>query len=364
MTNVELENRIDKTINEYNIKICDLSEEEVYFSRNESDFYYNIDQSNSSNINTPDVRTPEYLDLDIQFDPIRQDLGDSFFSIHNDQVESRRLLNVLIRRLSAVVNLLGQYATSITIQKWSVFFDTERILNPLRSQYSLKHQIIDNLSYYRGNYLCIYTIFTLYWILTSPMLMISMTFYVLALILISSRRASNMQTWIFNHRLNSQLQYVIITLLAIPLFCLSGATEAIFWSFCLSTFLIVMHASLYSCRGKVVTQQVAASGLALIHNGTYNIRYTNTPEISRPMKSPLQYYSHYPKVAKIQPEYVSLGTSTSLYRANSNSPPASQYTQPEQTLEPKYINPQHISNIGIENHEFGGGRYTRAVPDA
>jgi hypothetical protein len=252
--------------------VCDLADEEVHFSRHSSDYYYCRQES-------PPPSTPND-------EPA-----------NSEQIASNRLLSSLSSRLrrgsnylNAPARLVGQYLLGITIQSWSEFFNTARMARAPCTRHQLSRRLATNLSHFQGNYLCVSLVLVVYCILTSPLLLIAIACYLVALYLVTARSALGRQTKLFGYRLNLQQQYSFITMLALPPLWIAGAPSAVFWVIGASFFVVGLHATMYA------NEQLADEHLTptAIHTPAgYQLNGPPKGAFDYPTTS-LRYYNHYP----------------------------------------------------------------------
>lgn len=346
--------------------VCDLGDEEVHFSRDPSDFYYEVpgaDQYDSSynndslssqfkgsNANQKRYSKTSIHSLDtsnLDFGSIpnknsRHQDGPHFTVATPDQIKSSKLLQAIggkIRRgtnyFSVPTRLLGQYLLGITIQSWSEFFNTSRMMKAPSTRHQLTRRLVTNLNHFQGNYLCVSLILVIYCILTSPLLLVAIAAYLLTLYLVTVRSALGKQVRIFGYRLNLQQQYSFITMLSLPPLWIAGAPSAVFWVIGASFFVVGLHASMYT-NDKVLNEQLAISNACAEQNEISLNRimepgqdgYTELGRHRVASKAPIQYYNHYPQVPDKR-GYISLSKVsssngvTTLTDSSANSLPGS-----------------------------------------
>lgn len=259
-------NSEDYTIN------CDLVDEEIHFSRDP--ISRSFDLLNSSNnktvkdnvnsANNPSQRQQSFDSIGYQtLSPYHnstesgwQSLDSNHLNNNNgaftDQAKSYRLLHNIGSKLRRGSNylvapkLVGQYLLGITIQSWAEFFNTSRLMKAPANKQHLTRRVLDNLSYFQGNYLCVSLVLVVYCILTSPLLLLALATYAVSMYLITVRSALGKQTCVLGYRFNLQQQYSFITMLSLPLLWVAGAQTALFWVIGASFFVVGLHALLYA----------------------------------------------------------------------------------------------------------------------
>lgn len=243
----------DNTARASGYQVCDLADEEVHFSRDPLDsvyYYYSYDRNNNEHI--PSSLSGGTAPADYASFTELSPTGATQANSNVDQLRSTRLLNFISSKLKRGSNYLnaskvvGQYLLGITIQSWSEFFNTSRMMKAPGTRHQLTRRLLANLSYFQGNYLCVSLILVIYCILTSPLLLLAIVVYLLALYLVTARSALGKQTRIFGHRLNLQQQYSFITMLSLPPLWIAGAPSALFWVIGASFFVVGLHASMYA----------------------------------------------------------------------------------------------------------------------
>jgi len=85
----------------------------------------------------------------------------------------------------------------------------------------------------------------LYCIITSPLLLIAISVFLVMSYLISVR-PSNVPLKVMGHEVTTNQQYSIAALISFPLFFIAGTGSAVFWVLGVSFFLIGLHASFHS----------------------------------------------------------------------------------------------------------------------
>jgi len=308
-----------------NYRLCDLSDEEVHFSRDplNSDHYYSYDKNNA-NLGLVGPISPtganSFVDLSTGGGSCTRQSGPEIDHQNLDQITSTRLLNYLsckIRWGSNYLNaskIVGQYLLGITIQNWSEFFNTSRMMKAPCTRQQLTRRLLANLSYFQGNYLCVSIVLVIYCILTSPLLLLAIVIYLFALYLVTARSAFGKQTKIFGHRLNLHQQYSFITMLALPPLWIAGAPGALFWVIGASFFVVGLHASMYANERALVEELPASSSVpgpqhrssahwanakssrtgSCSTSGSKQLR-VDSPRGSEEINSSSLYYNHYAK---------------------------------------------------------------------
>lgn len=285
--------------------LYDVSDEEIHFSLDMLDA-----KTNTNNF----VKHQQYPGFS-QLGSLEQPISASYFADVNlnynhllpeprsvnagaaERVRSSRLLNSIGSKLRRGSNylvapkLVGQYLLGITIQSWSEFFNTSRMIKAPTTTQQLTRRLLNNLSYFQGNYLCVSLVLVIYCILTSPLLLLAILAYLVALYMVTARSATGRHMRILNYRPNLQQQYSFITLISIPLLWVAGAPSAVFWVIGASFVVVGLHASMYNLQQQLTSltseqqfneqqqqqqQQVVYSSL----NGSNNS---------------VQYYNHYPE---------------------------------------------------------------------
>lgn len=212
-----------------------------------------------------------------------------------ERVRSSRLLNSIGSKLRRGSNylvapkLVGQYLLGITIQSWSEFFNTSRMMKAPSTTQQLTRRLLTNLSYFQGNYMCVSLVLVIYCILTSPLLLLAILVYLVALYMVTSRSAAGRHMKILNYRPNLQQQYSFITLISIPLLWVAGAPSAVFWVIGASFVVVGLHASMYNNIDMNNLQQLARSPSDLANEQQQQqVVYSS-------LTNTAQYYNHYPQ---------------------------------------------------------------------
>ena len=338
--------------------VCDLADEEVYFSRNSSEYYYfrpeasprphpsrpqgdaqtttgstkmSAASPSATRTGQPVAAANQYMYLPDSHQhpdnyppysglPLANHDG-ADLDQHHEQVASNRLLANLgsrLRRGSNYVNaparLIGQYLLGITIQNWCEFFNTSRMIRAPCTRQQVSRRLAANLNHFQGNYLCVSLVLVLYCILTSPLLLLAIAVYLMALYLVTARTALGKQTRVFGYRLNLQQQYSFITMVALPPLWIAGAPSAVFWVIGASFFVVALHAFMYASEQLRMTEQQQAvssanatsptgaiaqaqAAAATTRNGYSQILGAHQQE--HPLRAGVaakNYYSHYPEM--------------------------------------------------------------------
>lgn len=208
----------------------------------------------------------------------------------SERVKSSRLLNSIGSKLRRGSNylvapkLVGQYLLGITIQSWSEFFNTSHMIKAPSTTQQLTRRLLNNLSYFQGNYMCVSLVLVIYCILTSPLLLLAILAYLVALYMVTARSATGRHMKILNYKPNIQQQYSFITLISIPLLWVAGAPSAVFWVIGASFVVVGLHASMYSNISNL--QQLNDSSSEF--NEQQQVVYSS-------LSNTAQYYNHYPQ---------------------------------------------------------------------
>lgn len=305
--------------------VQDLADEEVHFSRGQPDEFYHIDHHNQvfnssnqykyqlhrHNPSKIELETKSFSDINLYQNIPNNNGGNGYpsynfgenYHAHSDQIKSSRLLNSIgsrIRRGSSYYliapKLVGQYLLGITIQNWSEFLNTSRMLKAPGNRHQLTRRLLTNLNYFQGNYLCVSLILIIYCILTSPLLLLAIASYLLVLYLVTARSALGKQLKFIGYRLNLQQQYSFITMIYLPLLWVAGAPSAMFWVIGASFFVVGVHASMYA-NDQVTPPAMTQADQLHINNPVHLGHLDNIHN-----RSSVQYYNHHPN----QTAYVSL----------------------------------------------------------
>lgn len=209
-----------------------------------------------------------------------------------DQVKSNRILHSIGSKLRRGSNylvapkLMGQYLLGITIQNWSEFLNTSRMMKAPGNTNQLTRRLVANLSHFQGNYLCVSLVLVVYCILTSPLLLLAIAAYLFALYVVTARIATGRQlTLVGGFRPNLHQQYSFITLISLPLLWVAGAPSAVFWVIGASFVVVGLHASMYS------NEKSPAELGAGDHHHHHQAQLGSVP-LRTP--STIPYYNHYP----------------------------------------------------------------------
>lgn len=317
-------------MNDFDV-MCDVGDEEVHFSR---DVPFS---SSSSTVGGLNSATSKQRSFSITVDQINPALflnstghltdinlnGADYYSTTanaidpQDRLKSSRLLNSIGSKLRRGSNyliapqLVGKYLLGITIQSWSEFLNTSRMLKTPSNAQQLTRRLLTNLSYFQGNYLCISLILIIYCILTSPLLLLAILCYILALYSITSRSALGKPTFlcIAHFRPNLQQQYSFVTLVSLPLLWVAGAPSAVFWVIGASFVVVGLHASMYNNERALQEIPCGGGGGEVTTNVNYHqlasaIVNPNSSSIGAAQRiQTAQYYNHYPTAAH---QYLSL----------------------------------------------------------
>lgn len=291
-------------------EIWDIADEEVHFSRDAvTKHHHGYHQPSSSGHqmsappnNQHQPSTQDYISI-LTTSPGSATRHDSLsdVSLHNyqpvfgneaqDQAKSTRILHSIGSRLRrgsnylAAPKLVGQYLLGITIQNWSEFLNTSRMMKAPSTTNQLTRRLVANLSHFQGNYLCVSLVLVVYCILTSPLLLLAIAAYLFALYVVTARSATGRQlTLIGGFRPNLHQQYSFITLISLPLLWVAGAPSAVFWVIGASFVVVGLHASMYSSE----------KGLAELNADHNHLQQHQLNSGSLKVPSTVQYYNHYP----------------------------------------------------------------------
>lgn len=292
--------------------VCDIADEEVHFSR-DMVFYPHYQQQPFIHLTMSNQQQagqapnqPSSISATTQFTNVN--LNHQQSAAAADQVRSSRLLNCIGSKLRRGTNylaaprLVGQYLLGITIQSWSEFFTTSRLMRAPSNTNQLTRRLLANLSYFQGNYLCVSLVLVIYCILTSPLLLLAIIVYLMSLYAITARSATGRYLRIAGYRPNLQQQYSFITLISLPLLWVAGAPSAVFWVIGASFVVVGLHASMYC-----IEQRPLTSG---------DLRTREHELKQQQSRSAVQYYNHYPTP---QPRpYLSLSAAVEAVQANTN----------------------------------------------
>lgn len=291
---------------EYNI-IYDIADEEVHFSRDLFTKGFHLQHQNNNQqpiaqltINQQNAIPLNFTDINLNYQ--QQSTCDN--EDNSEQIRSSKLLNSIgsrIRRSSnylAVPRLVGQYLLGITIQSWSEFLNTSRMMKAPSNTHQLTRRVLTNLTHFQGNYLCVSLVLVIYCILTSPLLLLALIAYVLALYLVTARSATGRHMRIFGFRPNLQQQYSFITFISLPLLWVAGAPSAVFWVIGASFVVVGLHASMYNTIERPLPE--------INDNNNHLSKYNS--------RTSVQYYNHYPTSS----QYLSLPNSAAHQSGSNN----------------------------------------------
>lgn len=301
-------------------EIWDIADEEVHFSRDAISQHHNFNHHHHQPfsqlmVNQHQAHHQQGADFSSLSSTTRQDsLSD--VSLHNyqpvfgheaqDQAKSTRILHSIGSRLRrgsnylAAPKLVGQYLLGITIQNWSEFLNTSRMMKAPSATNQLTRRLVANLSHFQGNYLCVSLVLVVYCILTSPLLLLAIGAYLFALYAVTARSATGRQVTLpGGFRPNLQQQYSFLTLISLPLLWVAGAPSAVFWVIGASFVVVGLHASMYS-------SEKSLAELGDIHHQQlhHHIQQQQLGSTSVRVPSTVQYYNHYPAVH--QRQYISV----------------------------------------------------------
>lgn len=130
------------------------------------------------------------------------------------------------------------------IRPWSLFLNTNNLRRP-PSFPRLSKRIVKNIEYFQSNYLFVFIGLIIYCLITSPLLLLTVAAFLGTCYKISQRHARQ-EFMILNHKLTLAQIYCLVGMLSIPIFCLVGAAQVLFWILGVSWFLITLHAALYN----------------------------------------------------------------------------------------------------------------------
>lgn len=250
------------SFNKEHYSLCDMSDEEVHFSREPIVArYYHQHKNNNNNYYTPstsNTTTYQYYHLDGEYNLNSGNFTD--LSLNNqsnsanaERIKSNKLLQSIGSKLKrgscllAAPKLVGHYLLGITIQNWSEFLNLSKLTIAPCNRHQWTRRLLNNLSHFQGNYLCLSLILGLYCILTTPLLLLALVAYLVALYLVTARSANGRHLVLAGgFRPNLRQQYSFITLVTLPLLWVAGAPSAVFWVIGASFVVVGVHASMYS----------------------------------------------------------------------------------------------------------------------
>lgn len=299
------------------LTICDLADEEVHFSRNPSDFYYQLNTCNEeaggdereraicdgnaigqartiTKVQPPiyALDTSSLADVGHTAPGIARPAGsrptrDQPVPARHGHGHGPELQGAAPVCTGAQANWIGRYMFGITIQSWSEFFAASRLMRAPNTRHQLSRRLAANLAHFQGNYLCLALVLILYCLLTSLTLLLAIGAYLFALFLATKRSAMGKATRIFGYHLDLRQQYSFITILSIPPLWIAGAPSAVFWVIGASFLVVGLHAALF------MSDQLAGEQLACGQAPTVELHGHGELERFALKRPASEYYNHY-----------------------------------------------------------------------
>lgn len=307
--------------------IYDIADEEVHFSRNVLNQYQPFTQTTPTTYYLPSsspAKRTNFTDVNLNLNQAGAQADCAFHDpAQVEQIKSSRLLNSIGNKIRHGSNylrapkLVGEYLLGVTIQSWSEFFNTSQMLKAPSNRQQLTRRLLTNLSYFQGNYLCVSFVLIIYCILTSPLLLLAIMAYLVALYLATVRSAHGRHLRLIGYRFNLQQQYSFLTLISVPLLWVAGAPSAVFWVIGASFVVVGLHASMYGglndrLQAQTTPNSIAHSDLVGTTGGIQCGAFVNYNQIPTSAsvnitdKASVQYYNHYSVNQYSQQQYLPL----------------------------------------------------------
>ncbi|KAL5279023.1 RABAC1 family protein [Megaselia abdita] len=139
--------------------------------------------------------------------------------------------------------------TRKNIRPWSEFLNTNNY-KTVASVQRLSGRFIRNLAYFQSNYICIFLVFMVYCLITSPLILIVLagSFYLCYRI-----RKANTNFTLFGRQLNTNQQCIALNIACVPVLYIVGVGQAMFWTIGASCFVVSLHAVFYNIEA-IVTE--------------------------------------------------------------------------------------------------------------
>jgi len=122
------------------------------------------------------------------------------------------------------------------VKPWSDFLDFHHFRKP-ESPQELKRTILKNLEVFHANYMVLTFCLLLYAIVTSPLLLLAISLFMILLNLIEQKGQKILGRDIPMHQ-----QFALSAVISGPVFYMAHAGHALFWTLGASSFIIFAHA--------------------------------------------------------------------------------------------------------------------------
>lgn len=139
--------------------------------------------------------------------------------------------------------------TRKNIRPWSEFLNTNNY-KTVASVQRLSGRFIRNLAYFQSNYICIFLLFMIYCLITSPLILVVLAG---SLYLSYRLRKANTNFAFFGRELNSNQQCIALNIACIPILYIVGAGAAMFWTVGATCVVVALHAAFYNIEA-IVTE--------------------------------------------------------------------------------------------------------------
>lgn len=139
--------------------------------------------------------------------------------------------------------------TRKNIRPWSEFLNTNNY-KTVASIQRLSGRFIRNLAYFQSNYICIFLLFMIYCLITSPLILIVLggCFYICYRL-----RKANTTFAFFGRELTTNQQCIVLNVACIPILYIVGAGAAMFWTIGATCVVVSLHAAFYNIEA-IVTE--------------------------------------------------------------------------------------------------------------
>lgn len=139
--------------------------------------------------------------------------------------------------------------TRKNIRPWAEFFNTNNY-KTVASVQRIGGRFIRNLAYFQSNYICIFLLFMVYCLITSPLILVVLagSFYLCYRI-----QKANTSFTLFGKQLNTSQQCIALNIACVPILYIVGAGAAMFWTIGATCFVVSLHAAFYNIEA-IVTE--------------------------------------------------------------------------------------------------------------
>nr|XP_018914847.1 PREDICTED: prenylated Rab acceptor protein 1 [Bemisia tabaci] len=130
------------------------------------------------------------------------------------------------------------------VRPWLIFFSTGNFKAPPPTIPRLSRRFFKNINYFEGNYFFICFCLMIYGLVTSPLLLLSLSLFLVACYFVTQKNTEG-RLKLGGVELTLSQQYTIVGICFLPIFYWADAGTAVFWAIGASMFVVVLHAATY-----------------------------------------------------------------------------------------------------------------------